>query len=213
MTTIVVGDLHGQFEIALRALSFGLPTVFLGDYMDSFKRTPQDMYDTIDIIESAINSGQAVGLLGNHEVSYLDPCMRCSGWNSTKQQVISADYKGILENKFKYYHETEGFLLSHAGVSDYLLKMLNKDLRTYLDDGDFTQIGWSRGGSKPCGGLLWCDWSEFTPVDGVKQIVGHSRGKTVREKEGNYCIDVLEDTDNWTVAFIDNGSVEFKSLI
>ena len=36
------------------------------------------------------------------------------------------------------------------------------------------ECGWSRGGQNQHGGMLWADWSEFSPVSGVNQIVGHT---------------------------------------
>jgi hypothetical protein len=58
---------------------------------------------------------------------------------------------------------------------------------------DFLAWGRGRGGPARIGGLVWLDWNtEFTPIEGLNQIVGHSSGSEVRVKRGvnsiNYCI-------------------------
>lgn len=205
--TLVVGDLHGQWELAERALATNYPVIFLGDYVDSYNRTPEDSIKTLEIVLRAIKDGKAQGLLGNHELSYLLDSMRCSGFNP----AIYMQIKYMEVTLLKDFIFAENFLLTHAGVSQYLLDKLDVTLDNYLADKDYYQIGYRRGGFHPCGGIYWCDWTEFDPVTGVNQIFGHSRNKEIRQKEYNFCIDCLEDT-NPQGLLIKNGVAEIYTF-
>lgn len=166
--------------------------VFLGDYLDSYDRSADDCVKTLQTVLYAIEDGKAVGLRGNHEMSYLEDGMQCSGFRADTLVQVTHMQTELLKD----YHWCEGFLLSHAGVSQSLLENREETLEEYLARGVYTQIGSIRGGRNPVGGLWWCDWRyEFEPVPGVKQIVGHTRGHDIREKDGNYCIDCLDFTD------------------
>lgn len=209
MKTVVVGDLHGKYEIAQEVLDWDMPTVFVGDYMDSYYRSNLDQFVTLDTVLRAVKErDDVVGLLGNHELSYLDPKMRCGGYEWHKEIKLKADYGNVIEKLLLPYVWKEGFLISHAGVSQHLLTSLeNKTLHQYLDEGDYNQIGVARGGYDAIGGLFWCDWRhEFAPVEGVSQIVGHTRGGEIRADGNNYCIDVLEE-DNPQVVVIEDGEI------
>jgi len=77
----------------------------------------------------------------------------------------------------------------------------NDDIFNYLDDQSkqvsskllsndlhwFYQVGRSRGGMHKAGGIVWCDFDhEFSPIDDLKQIVGHtSQWETGRAKQHN----------------------------
>jgi hypothetical protein len=213
---LVVGDLHGQYEIAEKALATGFPVVFLGDYLDSFNRSIEDQVKTLILVISAVREGKAtaIAIKGNHEVSYLDHYYRCSGYSGITQLYMDSIDTSLLKD----YYWCEGFLLSHAGVSQKMLDAegyesveeyltSDKDLEENVER--FEWNGYIRGGTKVCGGLRWCDWRDFVPVDGVNQIVGHTRGNEIREKDGNYCIDVLEDRYGDCLGLlIEDGKVE-----
>jgi hypothetical protein len=224
MKTMVVGDIHGRTESVQAALNSGYPVVFVGDYLDSFTRKPVEQIQALKLVIEAVKSGQAQALIGNHEVSYLDSTQRCAGWNPSTQMgvdQIMCDSRVTDPETFQarfdtdlleYYTFCEGFLITHAGVSRTLLESRSQNLAEYLDGGDYLQCSRYRGGSSPVGGLLWCDWREFEPVDGIRQILGHTGGKTIREKDGNYCIDCLEYGEQ-TVLLIEDGEAEIVSLL
>ncbi len=165
MKTLLVGDLHGQHELVELALEQGMPVIFMGDYMDSFTRSTDDQLITIRAVLQAVEDGKAQALLGNHELSYLEPGMRCSGWKSiTEYQMRHIDVSHL-----KDFIWAEGFLLSHAGVSQKLLDSEGTSLDVYLNGGEYMQIGSSRGGRNAVGGLFWCDWNwEFEPIPGYR---------------------------------------------
>lgn len=211
MKTLVVGDIHGQYELVEKVLDLKMPTVFVGDFMDSFTRSTQDCVRSLmAALDASHNRDDVTVLFGNHERSYIDQHMVCSGYSNTTQSYISL-LKPILEREMKHYTYAEGFLISHAGVSQRLLDGLDRTLPDYLGMGEFDQIGGYRGGVSPCGGLYWCDWNvEFEPLD-QPQIVGHTRGEGVRQNGNSYCIDCLEDT-NQSLVVIEDGKLEVLKL-
>ena len=113
--------------------------------------------------------------------------------------------------------EPTEWLLSHAGVHPSLLNpILGFDKQSLLaleeeamwklrycqQVTSFIAAGRGRGGSARIGGVVWLDWqSEFVPINGLNQCVGHSNGKEVRVKKTvhesvrnanssvNYCVD------------------------
>lgn len=211
MKTLVVGDLHGQYEIAEAALNTGYFVVFIGDYVDSYTRPVHDQIHTLRTVLRAVEDGQAIALRGNHELSYFEEGMRASGWKFTTDSHLFPLRQDFYELT-KPYVWHEGFLISHAGVSQNLLDSLDCTLEEYLEEGNFNQIGYARGGYNQWGGLFWCDWRyEFAPIPGVSQIVGHTRGEVIREEENNWCIDVLEDHDPQGL-LIENGVAELYNF-
>lgn len=205
--TVVVGDLHGQYELAEKVLESEHDVVFIGDYLDSFRRTIHDQIKTLDVVLEACREPRVTALKGNHELSYLEPRMMCSGYKHSTQEAVRDRDLSVLED----YTWAEGFLISHAGIAKGLLEFLNVDYETYLREKDFYQIGFARGGSCPVGGLFWCDFHfEFECID-IPQIVGHTRGKEIRQIENSYCIDCLED-DSWDVLLIEGSKAEIVDL-
>ena len=71
-------------------------------------------------------------------------------------------------------------------------------------------VGVDRDGSQPTGGVLWMDWGSLIPIPGIHQVVGHTPGRSVREKiaaeSRNYCLDVLNGTVAALIA--EDGEIE-----
>jgi hypothetical protein len=44
------------------------------------------------------------------------------------------------------------------------------------------------------GGLVWCDFREFTPIPGLNQIFGHTPGNLGTTKRGQASINICLDT-------------------
>lgn len=218
--TIVVGDVHGKLHVVEAILKLNSPTVFVGDILDAYEHTTGEQVQCLElIIDAMLDTNRDVHCtMGNHDLQYLDPSMRCSGFHSQTQYALMSDFHGKtlmrhISDMFSPYIYAEGFLISHAGVSNKLLKYLDITIDEYLCDGQFKDIGYSRGGHSPVGGLYWCDWyDEFEYVPGVPQIVGHSRPRggddDIRCKGNSYCIDALDNgshDDGFTVGEIENG--------
>lgn len=209
MTKLVVGDIHGRLEIVEKVLASKYDVVFLGDFLDSYDRSVEDQVQSLRLALEAVEEGRAQSVVGNHELSYLG-ALFCSGWKSDTQTYVN-DLEDRITKSFKNYIEEEGFLISHAGVSNVMLETQGVTLQEYLDNGEFEQVGYSRGGSYRCGGLYWCDWFEdFEPVEGVNQIVGHSGYRPegyplgILEKGGSYNVDCLNNKEEFLL--IDNGN-------
>ena len=183
MKTLVIGDLHGRWEIAEAALATEWNVVFMGDYLDSFDRTSLDCLNTLKVVTNAVlaEPERVQALLGNHEMSYLKAKMRCSGYN---HKTASGLWPGWNET-LKHFTFVEGFLLTHAGVSKTMLEDTDTTLGEYLYNYEHFDIGYSRGGDFPVGGLLWCDWyGEFKPIPDVPQIVGHTEARYSNDDSG-----------------------------
>ena len=203
--TIVVGDLHGQVEIAEKILTKTeghYNVIFLGDYLDSYNRSVEDQIECLKIVLDAVeNQGnRVVALAGNHERSYLY-AERCSGWNSITQFHVNHLKRKCDMFLREYFWMADDLLITHAGVSvDYVPPYvknltLREKVQKFLNSDDRFAVGRTRGGMEEVGGIYWCDYNfEFLPVPGLRQIFGHTRGNSIREKDGNYCIDCLEDS-------------------
>jgi len=223
--TIVVGDLHGKLDLAKDVL-FNFQDdriVFVGDYLDSFEYPDNHHIDLLELLLDANDDSSldVVTLMGNHELSYLIPSMRCSGYRQTIQDYIDAKPWMVREmvTKLKTYTYENGWLITHAGVSADWLPVNPKLLPTCLDvppcSHELYQIGRGRGGPFAVGGPFWCDYrKEFKPIPGVKQIFGHTRaagkyGITTVDQE-NYCVDCL-DYHSEFLRIKDDGTLEVLS--
>ena len=205
MKTLVIGDLHGRWEIAEAALATEHNVVFMGDYLDSFDRTSLECLETLRVVTGAVlaEPWRVQALVGNHEMSYLKAKMRCSGYS---QETASGLWPGWNE-PLKGFAFVEGFLLTHAGVSSEMLDDTGTTLGEYLYNYGHLDIGYSRGGKRPTGGLLWCDWyDEFTSIQSVPQIVGHTERRSMNDGDG-----ILERGNSFNVDC--NGKVNQHLLI
>jgi len=180
MKYLLVGDLHGRVEVAQKVLSdkyLEYHKVFIGDYVDSFDRSKKDQITIVKLLLKAVQEREDVtALIGNHELSYLREGMQCSGYASgTKYHMVHLK-KDILRYFKRHLYLEEGLLATHAGASAHLFTD-KEDVRNALENDDprLYYIGSVRGGAQTHGGIFWCDyWREFSRVEGLTQIVGHS---------------------------------------
>jgi hypothetical protein len=187
MKYIFVGDVHGDVELVRNVLNFAnkRQVVFLGDFLDSFTFSKKDQIDSLLLAIDAVRSGTATILHANHEMSYLDSRMRCGGWNTLMETHILPIKTELTKMMTPaIFLSKKPTLITHAGVSRQLWNHLNleiKSLPQLLNEASkdlgswFYWAGRARGGADPYGGPLWCDWNtEFTPVPGLIQILGHT---------------------------------------
>lgn len=174
MKTLFVGDIHGEWEVVKKVLKFPGRVVFVGDYVDSHTRSTDSCIKALKLVLDAVeNRPLTIAHFGNHEMSYCGHM--CSGYNWDTQITIDSELRHKMDAYLKYYSYVDGVLVSHAGVSSKYLEANNVSLDDYLKTGEYTEVGYTRGGRNPVGGLLWCDWfTEFEPIQGVPQICGHS---------------------------------------
>lgn len=216
MKRIIIGDIHGDITAVQLALD-NFPDhrpLFMGDFLDSFDNPVSRQIEVVNKVLQLVKDDKADSLLGNHELSYIDSRMRASGFKAaTEVQVMP-----IRSDLFRLFHpcmydENNRVLFSHAGLSKTLwddhgftYKNLPEKLEDWMSDlnSPLWGIGRSRGGWEKCGGLLWCDWqTEFVPIPGLRQVVGHSssplppksfsevRHSQIRESDGNWNVDCL----------------------
>jgi len=192
MKHLFVGDIHGDVEVVRNVLRFadGRHVVFLGDFLDSFRFGKKDQIESLLAAMKAARSGKATLITANHEVSYLDVEQRCAGWNAVMDSLVLPHQHQLrsVMKPFLLLRDPAGsrrpLLVTHAGVTSQLwsacgltverleeaLTEASRDSRSW-----FYSTGRARGGLRPFGGPLWCDWNhEFTPVSEITQVVGHT---------------------------------------
>ena len=218
MQTAVIGDIHGRIEVMVAALAKHDRVVFVGDYVDSFNRTKLDQILCLTLALKEHNGDSVICLRGNHEESYIDPDARCSGWNNimnTHVMPLQEEVRALPTHTW-----VGDILITHAGISQYFIDEVLVDkylyssnletaelLSKYLNCSFHQEVGYARGGTKSCGGLMWCDWfEEFAPVAGLRQIVGHSgyRPKDYSNPDAEYDKGVLQEGGNWNVDCLDH---------
>lgn len=206
--------------------------IMLGDFPDDFGDSTKQTLDMMIWLEKALDLPNVIALIGNHDLSFMVKPSRCSGWTREKQNVIDP-FIPKMRKKMQFFHyEVIGdrqFLISHAGLHPRFLPPLLdlEKLPEFLEEESkfakeclvtefphwFFHAGMSRGGPYPVGGPLWMDWSEFKPIDGLNQLIGHSRGTKVRKKMGqfseNYCLDTHL---NHFATIDDDGNVEIHEV-
>jgi hypothetical protein len=224
MRYIFVGDAQERLSIVEPVLKLGnkeTTIVFLGDIADSWRESDEAHAQAI---EKVLNSPFAKYIAANHEWSYLDTSMRCSGYRPGLNQLLlnRGLSKRLLKEMIPYFWlKDHKILATHAGIhlgvwntlfptqEKFDIKKLSecyKEGPTYGNP--YFAIGRVRGGSMRFGGPLWCDWiEEFVPVPGITQIVGHTSrlgvpknfpetkvGAMRQSPNGDWCIDCLSRT-------------------
>lgn len=192
--------------------------VFLGDYFDclegeGIKETCEWLRNKFYEL-----GDKAVWLIGNHDVPYFEEISKgrpfarqfsqknycCTGYSRNRAKtIIRKDLKEFFNNT-KIFCIVDGYLLSHAGIHPTKLKpfiSMEDNLKFYEDEWEdlknklhiyksrLYDIGEDRGGKSKFGDILWLDWKNLEPIDGMNQIVGHSESDIVRSKGNNFCLD------------------------
>jgi Calcineurin-like phosphoesterase len=200
MKTLFVGDIHGKVEVVERALAQEHPVIFVGDIADSFERPTTDHLKCFELIFKAIDEDKAACLYGNHELSYLMPEHRCSGWTAAMQAHMTGGLGQEINKRFKpFIFIKPNVLVTHAGLTRIIwrdfnltLETLSETLTKWFEDinSPVHWIGQSRGGSKFVGGIFWCDFlRDFREIPDLIQIFGHTRILDLGRIGNSYCID------------------------
>jgi hypothetical protein len=170
---IIVGDIHGNVEKVQAFLAYkpDVEHVALGDYLDSFHEPLERQFEALRLLMES----DAVLLLGNHDVHYLDdPLFRFPGF-----QVVLADtVKSLLEgniSRFRAAYVADGWLCTHAGGHSTIIKGLSeKEL-----EGLFC-VAWDSNVENRGRGFLYQSIFRFDFIgegtfspDSIKQVVAH----------------------------------------
>lgn len=196
-TTLIISDIHNRvdwIEDALSNLAHNR-VVFLGDYFDSFYDTVWMTEKTARWLKHSLSQPNRIHLFGNHDMPYcrqVNEFARCPGYSDEKYRMINCFLNRNDWNKFKFIHEEQGWLLSHAGVHpsifshpihgpsiEWILKYCDQGLEAFNSNlfhptyQHSSARGMSRTGD--VGGVTWLDWNhEFVAIPDLKQIVGHT---------------------------------------
>jgi Calcineurin-like phosphoesterase len=207
--------------------------IFLGDYFDDFNDAPEMVQETADWLVSSVNKPNRIHLFGNHDIHYAYTYrnFKSSGYEQWKNFIIQDTVSQEVWNKLKYYHFLDNrWLLTHAGLhkanvpgSILKLKTNRKEFIAELSGHlDYSIIegfkaaannvphwifcaGGSRGGRQPVGGITWCDFErEFSPIEGINQIMGHTPCRSGCAKWCFTGVDGSPSEFNPTVEQLDN---------
>lgn len=238
MKYLIIPDIHTHYKrvekiYQLEAGNYE-KVIHLGDYFDDFGDSVEQNEDMAHWLQNGLKDKNKIFLIGNHDISYINPQFACSGYTNGKWRAISSILEESDWGKMLFYYSEVGYFFSHAGrhycYKDYEL-LPNEELISMALNGKsnwvYSACGRCRGGMDAFGGLLWCDFNkEFSPIPGVNQIFGHTpqtnyslSGRTIlRRNSKNYCLDSLAkvscygllNEDELTVKFYDH--IEEQSL-
>lgn len=223
MKSLIVPDIHNRFQRAEDIIAREADVdeiVFLGDYLDSWDDSPEEMRDTLTWLQRSCSNAKRIHLMGNHDVSYVDEAFRCSGWTAAKQRVFSQSDFGRVQGwrRLRPWYETQGWLLSHAGVGEKFQAAMGwadeakiHALLAGAIHSPFTYVSDISGGLDPFDGPLWLRPSAVVLGDdkyyAVPQIFGHTETKVplvVRDRKYTpLAAKVACDTENPPAVLLD----------
>jgi len=181
---------------------------------------------------------KATWLIGNHDYSYISTYIKkgyfsknsfhiCCGWTGNKATTFNKIIDPNWFNQLELCCWINDICISHAGfhplhfkpnetpfdATKRLSNEWNNTRHTFKNNPYhfLSNVGRCRGGEFDIGSPIWLDWNkEFVPIDGMKQIVGHTeRFDSISETKGNFCIDV----NRKTYAVLDKGVINIKQYI
>lgn len=190
---ILIPDVHGRtfWKEAIPYIQEGVPTVFLGDYLDPYPHEGISREDAItnfkEILELAKRHRNITLLYGNHDTTYMWPEYEmCHSRTDYKNRPIIHKLFRDNINRFQLYStakigEALPFLFSHAGVHSWwagpimnvynmvsvldVLYRIDNDM--HLDTPDpkavdaLMHITRHRGGYDMAGSPIWADIHEY----------------------------------------------------
>ena len=241
---LILSDPHQEIEKMMRIIKAEAAdeVVCLGDWFDSFFNTSKyHIEQTCAQLARFVCTPNCHTLWGNHDLHYFYPSQftMCTGYTKHNEIEI-CNYLGVskhtIADKFKWYIKVDDFLCTHAGIATHNLNQylattsVDKQIEFEAVDANiklkteqshwFYRAGKARGGKQQRGGIVWLDFdNEFEPIQGLKQIVGHTYSKTIRPHRLdssfnsnewlNFCIDC--NLNEYII--IDNKVVQVKRYI
>lgn len=208
--TFIIGDVHGHYDRLYRLLlnegiidstenriNHDVEVVQLGDlgHFGGVSGSPTGDRMCYEMADKWLD----VLLWGNHDRAVIDESSAFRGYVHPGYKVGRIMHRLIDSGKLRMAHAAHGYLLTHAGLHPgYADKSVQGDagkLADWINENPgpvWSDIGITRGGRAPTGGILWRD--AFEKLDeSVPQIFGHSAADNVRKyfnKSGaSYCID------------------------
>lgn len=225
MKTVFIGDIHGDIDLVLkvRRQYADWHKVFVGDILDSYVHSPSEQLMCVTVLLQMIEKENTTVLFGNHEISYLIEGQQCSGFNPTTYEYLRELSPKILNNFKLFYFDTTSIkdkkiLVTHAGLSNAIWKKVAAPVDRIPDVLNYwwsiftygatvcplEWVGRTRGGLDTVGGPLWCHFPrEFTDIDGVVQIFGHTPDDEFRFTAQSWCINISESRAKYVLELED----------
>lgn len=190
---VVIGDVHGR--AIWRKIVAENPDadrfIFLGDYFDSHEKKyypSRQAFNFKEILKFQEEQGfeKVVLLLGNHDYHYLNNSEKYSGYNqATYFNVTELLRESLKKGGIKLVHIEDGFLFSHAGVTNYWLnEVSNVNELEMLNTGEFDMrtLAWNalKGydlyGDTISNSPIWVRPASLVsdPLEGFQHVVGHT---------------------------------------
>ena len=210
---IIIPDVHGRvfWQEALDYINSGVPTIFLGDYLDPYRYEGITGEDAIrnfeEILEVTKNEKTNITLLtGNHDCTYLFPLEKICE-DRVDYYRYGEIQKLFRENKDLFYLAVKSgnILYSHAGIHKEWLDWVSVkeeaiigrpviNLSQRIIDGLYIRSIY-REGEFEFGSPVWADireWSSSSLWEET-QIVGHTQlqGEPLRTRSV-VCLDTRE---------------------
>lgn len=211
--------------------------VFLGDYFDRKLSHAASAFETaqyISELESAYPAFAFNFLVGNHDLPYLfglqNPSATVNPYSNgafdpSLTEGIKCNLRPNFVSSLAPFTLAHGFLLSHAGLhrkflpaeqpTEADLEQLSSQLTPQLANlpvdptAALADIGFSRGGLAPNGGITWQDWHhEFEDSLPWPQIVGHTILSSPSQSGRSWNL----DTKTGNYAILSGGDIEIRSL-
>lgn len=195
-------DVHGRKEMFKKFLEYKSEEehIILGDISDSRYSgvTYQDQLDCWILLQQS----NCNYIFSNHDIQYINGVPR-QFWSSDRKLNVP-ELENIINNmadKYPVAMVVDGYLLTHAGVHDDLVKSndineqcdwLNNEWTMFLNDkvdqnsnspytrtqfkkySDIFNIGYSRGGTHSIPGIFWCCWFGDDRSTRFNQVCGHT---------------------------------------
>lgn len=212
MKVVVIGDIHGRrsWKFIVKR-NVGAHFIFLGDYTDPYKVENISEEQCIENLEEILdfklaNKDKVTLLIGNHDAQYFYPNLFATTAMSKDYVMELMDLYYYNKNLFQFAYQKGNYLFTHAGVSNqwfnrYIgilngfglkddLSNIGKVLNSIGDSKYlkiFSDVSKIRNGQEENGSPLWADISEveFDSLDGIHQVVGHSKVYDIGTSYGN----------------------------
>ncbi len=228
---LTISDSHNKWWIIQRIMENVEHTsmCFLGDWIDDFNEQLIDVEKSAELMVKLSCSTNNTLIQGNHDnaVMYPSRFTACSGWTMGKQKLVAPILKGHI-HKFRTHAFVDGWILSHAGFSPYLVGIgTQSEIMAEIDAQSaqalqcmrsgvfhpFLSVSRYRGGNHLFGGPFWQDWNELKPLrtsNGgyCSQLTGHTPAalpRVIEHSDGSKT--VCLDTHMKHFAVIEDGEL------
>ncbi len=217
MKILTIGDTHGKNVLGHFNVEDYDKVVFLGDYVDAFDKTDQEIIINLqNIIQLKKDNPDKVCLLiGNHCLQYIHPedPNKCSGYRPSCALVLQQIFSDNRD-LFQMAYLVEDYLFTHAGLSNfwwnnfvqrspYFEYMTAFNLAEVINELSNSSERWKfNDDSGPLWIRPWVLSSDL--IYGYHQVVGHTRMKDITR--------VGDDKTSVTYCDVLDNKMEFLSL-